>query len=204
MTSKPLKAKKCRVCPTMFTPRTGTQVVCSWMCSIEYTRQQKAKREAKDKQADRKATRERLKEIEPLPKLRKRAQTVFNAFIRARDDGLPCISCGRLHVEYTVGGQWDCGHFLSVGSHPELRFNEDNANRQCKSCNAGSGKYARKERTVAQNYEINLIQRIGQEAVDRLRGPHAANHYTREDYQRIIAEYRCKLKTLLLEKEKAA
>lgn len=72
----------------------------------------------------------------------KKAQSAFNAFIRERDEGKPCPSCGTYHPPMIFGGQWDCGHFMGVGARPELRFEEKNAYRQCKACNGGSGRFA--------------------------------------------------------------
>jgi hypothetical protein len=65
-----------------------------------------------------------------------------------------------------------------------------NAHRQCKSCNGGSGKYARKGYTVAKEYEERLIERIGQDAVDWLKGPHEAKHYGKDDFLAIKAKYK--------------
>ncbi|EMK2609095.1 TPA: NinG family protein, partial [Klebsiella pneumoniae] len=120
----------------------------------------------------------------------------FNAYIRARDAALPCISCGETNPPDLHGGQWDCGHFKTVGAYPELRFEERNAHKQCKSCNAGAGKYTAKELTVAQQYEAGLVARYGQEYVDWLNGPHEMTNYRREDFIRIRDEYRAKLKAL--------
>ena len=47
-----------------------------------------------------------------------------------RDYGKPCISCGG-----NLGSKYDAGHFYSVGSSPNLRFNEYNVHAQCVHCN---------------------------------------------------------------------
>jgi hypothetical protein len=133
----------------------------------------------------------------------KQAQQAFNLYIRTRDNDKPCISCGETNPRDLHGGQWDCGHFKTVGAHPELRFEELNAHRQCKSCNAGSSKYAAKGATVAQQYESNLIMRIGQEAVDWLNGPHETKNYRRDDFISIRDEYRKKARALLKTQEAA-
>ena len=149
-----------------------------------------------------KRDRERKMEVKPLSYWMKRAQTQFNKFIRARDIGLSCVSCGATESEvesqqgWKVGGAWDCGHYLSVGSHPELRFEQDNAARQCKSCNGGSGNYSRKNHQTARDYRVELIKRIGLERVEWLEGPHEPKRYRKEDYQAIEAEYKAKLKEL--------
>lgn len=92
-----------------------------------------------------------------------------------------------------------CRHYLSRGSHPELRFNEDNCHKQLKSCNGGSSKYARKGRTVAEGYRARLIEKIGLERVEALEGPHEARRYSIEDLKAIKARYQAL--ALQLEKE---
>jgi len=129
--------------------------------------------------------------IKPLSYWRVRATTAFNKFIRLRDHDQPCISCGKteFEVEWQPGGLWDCGHFMSVGHAPELRFEEKNAYKQCKKCNGGSGKYAKKNKTVAVSYEENLRARIGDETVDWLKGAHEPKHYKIPDPKEIEAKY---------------
>lgn len=63
----------------------------------------------------------------PLPKLLKKAQDTFNAFIRLRDCEKGCISCN--------GPVEQAGHYFSAGHHSLLRFNEVNVNGQCIRCN---------------------------------------------------------------------
>jgi len=92
-----------------------------------------------------------------------------------------------------------CGHYLSVGAHPELRFEPNNAHLQCTRCNGGAGKYGNfnnKGETVAKNYRINLIKKIGQAKVDWLEGPHEAKNYTIDDIKEIKSLYKQKLKEL--------
>ena len=96
----------------------------------------------------------------------KKAQAAFNAFIRARDESEPCISCGRFH-----DGQYHAGHYRTVGANPELRFEELNCHKQCSVCNNHlSGNLI--------NYRIGLVSRVGQESVYWLEGPHEPKKYT--------------------------
>jgi len=184
-----MRAKTCPSCKTKFEPARPLQVACGWQCAIQHTANLKAKRERKETR-ERKVKARTRREWVPF------AQSAFNKFIRLRDADKPCISCGRVKVEMTTGGAWDCGHYLTVGSHPELRFDENNAAKQCKSCNAGAGKYAKKNHTVSQSYRVNLIERIGLEAVEALEGPHPAKHYTVDDLKAIKADYTRKAKEL--------
>jgi hypothetical protein len=68
-----------------------------------------------------------MKKVIPLSKLLKKAQIVFNRFIRERDKDKGCISCGSQVTE--------AGHYYSQGHHSALRFNEVNTNGQCTRCN---------------------------------------------------------------------
>jgi hypothetical protein len=87
-------------------------------------------------------------------KLKLKAQSVFNTYIRKRDEGLGCISCGSHN-------QIQAGHFYSAGKHNNLRFHIHNVNSQCKKCNYfGHGELLK--------YRENLIVKIGLEAVENL------------------------------------
>lgn len=111
-------------------------------------------------------------------------QQAFNAYIRERDRHRPCISCGTCNPGGDPrGGVWDCSHYRSVGACPELRFEELNAHKSCKQCNRD------KSGNIVE-YRINLIQRLGQEAVDWLEGKHEPKKYTVEELKAIKAKYR--------------
>ena len=142
-------------------------------CAIEYGKIL----DEKKRQRDLRAAKLKLKS---RGQWAKEAQAAFNAFIRARDKHLPCITCGRFH-----SGQWDAGHYRGTGAAPELRFDELNVHKQCSPCN-------RHKSGDAVSYRLNLIEKIGVEAVESLEGPHEPKHYTIDDLQRIKREYRLK------------
>ena len=160
-------------------------------CVDGYAAAQQAKKERADAKAARMAAKverasikARKEAIKSRSDWAREAQTAFNAFIRARDEGLPCISCGRHHQ-----GQWHAGHYLSTGARPELRYTESNVHRQCAPCNTHlSGN--------AVLYRISLIERIGLEEVERLEGPHPLPKWTPDDYKAIRDTYKKKLKEL--------
>jgi hypothetical protein len=130
----------------------------------------KRKRERQDD----KITRDRLKS---RSEWMREAQSVFNAYIRARDISRPCISCGRHHQ-----GQIHAGHYLSVGARPELRFEPLNAWSQCAPCNTYlSGN--------AVLYRQSLVREIGLEMVEWLEGHHPPKKYTIADLQAIKKDY---------------
>lgn len=189
---KPIRKKKCRTCRELFTPFRPLQICCSAGCAIEKSQKDRVKSEQKEYREAKvkaKSRRDWLKE----------AQAAFNAFIRARDHAKPCVSCGRTHVEWTSGGAWDCGHYLGVGAYPELRFDEDNAAKQCKQCNGGSGRYAKKKRSTDDKYREELIRRIGLENVERLEGEHEPAKYTVEELKEIKQKYKKKTKEIILQ-----
>jgi len=195
-TKKKPKLKTCKNkgCTVKFPQFNSIVVWCSPKCGQEIA----AARVKENYDADtRKMTKEHRANNRSY-QLRK-AQPAFNAYIRERDAGLVCISCGRADGEikdnYT-GGKWDCGHFLTIGAHSELRFEELNAHKQCKSCNGGSGRFTRKNHTVSQEYRERLIQRIGLAKVEWLEGPRDAKKYTASDLIEIRKTYKAKLKEL--------
>lgn len=190
------KKRRCKVpgCGERFVAERPQEWWCSDVHRDELAMRALAKvREQRAKQA-RKEHQERKKAIERPKDLIPRVQVAFNAWVRERDHGLPCISCGRHEHEIKndpCGGTWDCGHFLSRGSHPELRFEPLNAHRQCKRCNSfKSGNATR--------YEENLIQRIGADKVAWLKGPHQPKKYTVEQLRDLLKNYNAEARRLKL------
>ena len=186
-----LKPRKCAQCRQVFTPSLKGQKVCGVECAKTIAKNRRLK-------AERQADKIKLESLKTARDYLKPAQDAFNAFIRERDLHLPCICCGK-HPDgddWTPGGTWDAGHFLSRGSHPELRFEEMNCHKQLKTCNGGSSKYARKGRTVSEGYRRNLIEKIGIGNVEWLEGPHGPKKYTIDDLKAIAKEYKAKTKEL--------
>lgn len=184
MTAKQPRPKKCRVCRETYTPSKPLQIVCSPSCALLHAKQKGEKERKALAKIERKAIREAKEKIKPRAAYMKEAQAAFNAWVRERDAGLPCISCGRHHQ-----GKYDAGHYRSVGSNPALRFEPLNCHRQCVPCNQHkSGN--------AIEYRIGLVARIGVEAVACLEGPHKPKRYSIDDLKAIKAEYRQKLREL--------
>lgn len=190
-----VKKKKCRVCGTEFTPFFSTTVVCNNLeCAKTEGQRRTAKQEAKRKRIEKKQIKQAIEALEPPSYWIKKLKPIFNRYIRERDKHQPCISCERHTLEENE--QWDCGHFRTVGSSPHLRFVEDNAHKQCSSCNRGSEKYIKKRERIATAYDTNLIQRIGQERVDAVKNDNEARKYTSEQLQEMIKHYKTKCKEL--------
>ena len=127
----------------------------------------------------RKVTKRVTKKVkkESVPKLLEKAQRVFNAYIRGRDEGLTCISCGG------YGNQ--AGHYFPVKGFSALRFNEWNVNLQCPGCNMWlHGNQAM--------YRIGLVKKIGERAVMELEAEAIANRvkkWSAEEVKEIIEKY---------------
>ena len=194
---------RCAHCRAKFEPERPSQIVHA-ECAEAYVIAERAKAERAEEKKDRAAakveraeTKKRLRELRPIREFLADAQAAFNAWVRARDEGLPCISCGDHYPpELGPGGAWDAGHFLSRGAHPEKRFMEDNVHRQCKVCNGGSAKNPAKALTVSQRYAIELQRRIGPERYAKVLEPIPVTKWTREQLTEITSTYRAKLKAL--------
>ena len=184
-------------------------------CQVKYaleandkSHKQRAKAERFAQQADRKIIKLKLEDLKTPSQ--KRAALVQKAEKAVRDYrriyelsiGSGCISCGRSQEEvmgtdgWKPGGAFDAGHYHSKGARPGLRLEPDNIWLQCKSCNAGSAKYARKGATVSKQFKENLIHRIGIERVEQLDADDKPRHWTEEELIEIHATYVAKLKEL--------
>lgn len=64
------------------------------------------KRQRESEKEGRQRRKARLAELRPNGYYKARAQKAFNAYIRARDAALPCISCGETNPPDLHGGQW--------------------------------------------------------------------------------------------------
>lgn len=187
--SLPIKERKKKTCDNpacavQFVPSQLGQRVCGWVCglAIAPANQDRARKALAD--VERKEIKVRREKLKSRADHLKDTQTAFNAWVRERDVGEPCISCGRHH-----NGQWQAGHFKSVGGHPELRFEPLNVWRQCAPCNTHkSGDLL--------NYRVELIKRIGVEKVEWLEGPHEPKRHTIEELKAMTANYRAMTREL--------
>lgn len=183
---KPSKPKKCRVatCGASFVPSRMGQAVCSPACAmIDAPRHEpKARKALAD--IERKNIKVRKEKLKTRADHAKDTQQAFNEWVRLRDADLPCVSCGRHH-----DGQYHAGHYRTVAANPAIRFEPLNVHKQCAPCNN------HKSGDIV-NYRIELVKRIGAEAVEWLEGPHEPKRYTIEDLKAISAEYRAKTREL--------
>lgn len=158
--AKPAKPHKCRACRAPFSPTRPLQVCCGAACAAAVAKAARAKREAKDAAAERKADRAKREKLKRRRDWMAEAQAAINRYVRFRDAGKPCISCGAMPAQ-KFGGTMDCGHFLSRGSHPHLKFHLWNMAAQCVRDNRFRG-------GNAGGFRKGLIDRIGLEKVECL------------------------------------
>ncbi len=136
-----------------------------------------------EKQKQWKAKKTRLKkELMSLQDWLKLAQMTFNKYIRHRDKGMSCISCGNEPKKANAG------HYFSQGGHSNVRFNEDNVHLQCEHCNSYlSGNLL--------NYRIGIEKRIGTARLIVLEViANETKKWTIQELNEIIETYKKKLK----------
>lgn len=178
MANKKLMCKQCKE----YVPReVGIKTPRGFFCSLTHAQEfGQAKAAAAREKAFRAETRRRKRELKPMHAFTGPAQLEFNRFIRLRDYFEPCISCGKDDVL-----EWHAGHFLSVGSHPELRFNEDNVHKQCSQCNTHKSGNQLK-------YRQQLVAKIGLPKVEQLETQTGQLKLTREQITELRKLYKSK------------
>ncbi|MFP7656097.1 recombination protein NinG [Chryseobacterium proteolyticum] len=150
---KEIKPKECVVCGEEFIPSRTTQKVCGWSCAIPLGRTNMEKQNRKAWNKEKKIIKDKQKTHKDWLK---DLEKVVNEFIRLRDKGKPCISCGS--VNYTMSA----GHYFPAGSYGNVRFDEDNIHGQCWfNCNSS------KHGNLAE-YTLRLPERIGKERFEQL------------------------------------
>ena len=114
----------------------------------------------------------------------KEAQTIFNKYIRLRDNGLWCVSCNQIPKKK------NCGHYFSSGGHSNVRFDEDNCHLQCEHCNTFlSGNLL--------NYQIGIQKRIGaQKLIELQERAHLTKKWSVDELKEIIRIYKNKVNLL--------
>jgi hypothetical protein len=128
-----IRYKKC-VCGNAFVPARAIQKFCSPRCEIKH-----------------KSGKGEVTVNSSLSELMDKATGLFSQFIKQRDAGKPCISCG---AKPTKEHSFQCGHYLPAGQYSGVEFDEDNAAAQCVNCNCMLyGNTA--------EYRKNLLTRIG-------------------------------------------
>lgn len=96
------------------------------------------------------------KENNSLAYLLKNTVNLCHKYIRERDKGKPCISCGQ-----NWNDSFQSGHFYKAELFSSLKFNEFNINGQCKGCNLyNDGNES--------GYRVGIINRYSKELLNEL------------------------------------
>lgn len=148
---------KCLNCKQSFTPQRNGQSVCGFECSIEYQKKQREKKRKKEEKEWKQRKKVYKKNTKKPKEYRKELQDLVNACIREIDKGFGCISCDTGKVE-------QAGHYRSVGSNPQLRYDPFNNFGQCIFCNMHKG-------GNPIEYREGLIDRYGIETTESFLEP---------------------------------
>mgnify|MGYP001567349819 CR=1 FL=1 len=151
------KQPKCRYCRK---PLDDVRRRLHNECQEPWITRQLAKQAAAKAKKERAAVKARKEKLKTRREWIAEAQTVINRYVRLRDAGCGCISCGNKPGN-RFGGTMDCGHFRSVGSAPHLRFHLWNMAAQCVRCNQHLG-------GNAIEYRRGLVERRGLERVEQI------------------------------------
>ncbi|EMN1229850.1 recombination protein NinG [Enterobacter roggenkampii] len=203
--------RKCKVCGEYFVPKFH-DIRIRWCCpehgailAMEEREKEKVKAEAKrireQKEAEkegrkrRKAKRESLKSKSQWDK---EAQSAFNRYIRIRDEGKPCVSCGNPLIgksNYLTGSAIDASHYRSRSAASHLKFNVFNVHSACTRCN-------RQLSGNAVEYRIRLIHRIGLKRVERLEADNAPRRFDVTYLKRVKAIFSRRANALMKRRQK--
>jgi len=189
------KTIKCKCCGDRGTPKNNSTI--GYYCDKEPCQDARIKKALeKGRQSIKRAVKETNKEWNDYRKQVKEKhlghgdyiqllQKVFNTFIRMRDKGNGCISCGT-HADVIYAA----GHFHPT-TYSYLRFNEDNVHLQCNEhCN-------RQKRGNLSEYRPALIKKIGVERVEQLDNDrHKKLDLSIPEIKDLIEVYKKKIKQL--------
>jgi len=184
-----MKTRRCAQCRKKIPETDAIISSLKSFCSIEhlaeYAKTDRAKRFAKKVvNKEKRIAKEKLKTRSDW---QRDAQRAFNEYIRVRDRGKPCVSCGASQGVTVRGGDFDAGHYRSRGSSPHLAFHIYNCHSQCVKCNRHlSGNIV--------EYRKQLVIRIGIEKLEKLEQDNRPRNYTIKDFQRIISICRKRMK----------
>ena len=128
---------------------------------------------------------EQRDKLKTLSQFEAEAKRVFQKWIRKRDEGKPCISCGNYNPK-----QFDAGHFKKAEIYSGVIFDERNVHSQCSKCNRFLG-------GNELEYRAGLVNRFGEVFVLQLEADaiKLRNYkYTKEELKEIKETYLKKLK----------
>jgi len=114
-------------------------------------------------------------------------QVKFNAYVRARDKGLPCISCGAPHPT-------DAGHLFKKSTRPAMRFDSRACYAQCRECNSmHDGNYENFCKGIAARHGVEFLTEVIQDANNSRKTDHK---WSRDELEAMILFYKKEIKKL--------
>jgi hypothetical protein len=181
------RARKCKInaegCELSYVPFNSFQAKCcrNPKCVIENAKVKKSKDyDAKTRQMKAEFNSDRLPHQLDL------TQQSFNKMIRALDASLECSTCGKFSGHYELSA----GHYLTVASTPELRFDARNCHSQCSGCNSGLQKFNKGDNgTTRTKFEATIVRRYGMDLLIWLKSHHPPKHYTCDDLKALRATF---------------
>jgi hypothetical protein len=123
--------------------------------------------------------------LKTLGQFEAEAKKVFQKWIRLRDEGKECISCGATNPK-----GFDAGHFKKAEIYSGVIFDERNVNRQCTKCNRflGGNELMYREGLI-KRYGIYFVKELEMDA-NKTRN----KKYTREELIEIKQYYAEKIR----------
>ena len=176
MIATTLKPKECQGCGSMFSPRSSFARACSQRCATKVVNA--------DKKAAKADLKRRKEDAQTVTEVKAEAQKEVNAYVRARDRGLPCISCGKPWQP-----DFQAGHYRSRGAASHLALDVRNIHGQCVQCNLH-------KHSNAVEYRIRLVERCGVALVEALEADNDPVKLDRRTLRQIKVIYRAKARQL--------
>lgn len=175
--------RRCKQCKSPIPPAAkctdfiGKKGFCSVDCASEWGKQAAITKREREYRKSRAEARDRLKTRSDHAR---EAQEQINRYVRLRDSGKPCISCGKPD---DGSHQRHASHYRSVKACPQLRFNLRNIHTSCMQCNSHlSGNIL--------EYRIRLVEQKGQAFVEWLESQNGSRRYDIEYLKRLKAVFR--------------
>ena len=179
---KRARKKRCVVCGESFMPQfTTLQKTCSTKCAIDYAKLKEA-----GKRSQLNEIRNERESIEKLSSVINYTEKVVHDYVRMRDKGKPCVSCGR---------DWDssfqAGHRFDKKQYNRIRFDLDNIHGQCPGCNQyNDGNYNAYHLRLPKRIGMVEYQKLEKRAEIALRIPHTYTRYELKEIQKQIKQLR--------------
>ncbi|NBP04559.1 MAG: hypothetical protein EBU90_31645 [Proteobacteria bacterium] len=154
MEAKKMKPKKCKECNKEFEPhKYATSKTKCQDCIKAFDKAKAFKRLKKQIEKP-------LKERKPIKVKPDTKAIALSKFIKERDAGKPCISCGKIMQDYEI----QAGHYIARGQSVKLKYEPRNIHAQCWNCNNNH----QRQQETKKGFTNGLIARYGIEYVEWL------------------------------------